>query len=165
MTAAKPIGAPALARSGQAETLSSQAGAIALLLDSSHAAGALSAQRVRLPPGGQGAVPHHHLRSTELFFTIAGSAQLLAGERILTLGPGDTVAVPPRMTHAFAAAPERDVDLLIIITPGVERFGYFRHLAGVMAGELPADGMLTVQERYDTYFEECSVWERRRSGR
>lgn len=34
---------------------------------------------------------------------------------------GDLVVVPPGLAHAFAAAPRHDADILIVITPGVER--------------------------------------------
>jgi len=147
-----------LVRAAEAETLAGDLGAIRLLLDSSHTGGALSAQRVSLRDGADGAVPHHHKRSTELFFALAGEVQLLAGESILTLRAGDAVAVPPRSTHAFGAAPARDADLLIVIAPGVERFEYFRQLARVMAGELPQDALLGDQEVYDTYFEAKAAW-------
>ncbi len=148
----------ALTRATEAETLAGEPGAICLLLDSSHTGGALSTQRVSLRGGADGAVPHHHKRSTELFFVLAGEVQLLVGGSLLTLRDGDTVAVPPNLTHAFAAAPGRDADLLIVITPGVERFGYFRHLGRIMSGELPPDSLLAEQERYDTYFEHNVVW-------
>jgi mannose-6-phosphate isomerase-like protein (cupin superfamily) len=147
-----------LVRAAEAERLVGDPGAIALLLDSSHTGGALSAQRVTLRDGADGAVPHRHRRSTELFFALAGESQLLAGESILTLRAGDTAAVRPHLTHAFGAAPAQNADLLIVIAPGVERFEYFRQLARVMAGELPPDALLREQELYDTYFEANSAW-------
>jgi hypothetical protein len=41
--------------------------------------------------------------------------------------------VPPGLPHAFAAPPGSGGELLIIITPGVERFEYFRHLVHLVA--------------------------------
>jgi mannose-6-phosphate isomerase-like protein (cupin superfamily) len=149
---------PSPVRAADAEVLSGKPGAIRLLLDSSHTDGALSTQRVILRDGADGAAPHHHKRSTELFFALAGQAQLLAGETIVTLAESDTIAIPPHLTHAFAAAPGHDADLLIVIAPGVERFEYFRQLGRIITGELPADSLLAEQERYDTYFEQSSVW-------
>jgi hypothetical protein len=64
----------------------------------------------------------------------------------------------PGVTHAFAAASGRDADLLIVIAPGVERFGYFRTLAEVMAGKVAPDSLVADQERYDTYFEQSAAW-------
>lgn len=160
---AMPDNAPAavVVRAADAETLAGEPGAIALLLDSSHTDGALSTQRVSLRDGADGAVPHHHKRSTELFFILGGEAQLLAAETIITLGGGDAVAIPPRLVHAFAAAPGHDADLLIVIAPGVQRFGYFRTLARMIAGELPADALQGEQERYDTYFDNSAAWSAR----
>lgn len=149
---------PALVRAADAEVLSGKPGSIGLLLDSSHTHGALSTQRVTLRQGADGATPHHHKRSTELFFVLAGQAQLLAGDTIVTLAEGDTIAIPPHLIHAFAAAPGHGADLLIVITPGVERFDYFRQLGRIITGELPADSLLAEQQRYDTYFEQSAEW-------
>ncbi len=65
------------------------------------------------------------------------------------------------MPHAFAAAPGCDADLLIVITPGVERFEYFRHLQRIALGELSPESLLEVQERYDNHFLNSAVWEKR----
>ena len=53
---------------------------------------------------------------------LSGSAQLLADDRIVAASEGDLALVPSGLPHAFAAAPASDADLLIVITPGVERF-------------------------------------------
>jgi len=91
-----------------------------------------------------------------------GSVQLLAGAEVITAGQGDLAVVPPGLTHAFAAARSADADLLIVITPGVQRFEYFRHLARIAAGELPRESLLDVQERYDTFFDDSPAWRRAR---
>ncbi|MBV9197796.1 MAG: hypothetical protein JO168_26970 [Solirubrobacterales bacterium] len=93
-----------------------------------------------------------------MFFVLAGEAQLLARETIVTLAESDTIAIPPHLTHAFAAAPGHDADLLIVIAPGVERFDYFRQLRRIITGDLPADSLLAEQQRYDTYFEQSAAW-------
>lgn len=72
--------------------------------------------------------------------------------------------VPPGLPHAFAAAPGCDADLLIVITPGVERFEYFRHLARIGSGAQPRESLLEVQALYDTFFGESAVWRQARSG-
>lgn len=71
---------------------------------------------------------------------------------------GDLVVVPPGLAHAFAAAPGHDADLLIVITPGVERFEYFRHLARIAYGNVPPESLREVQELYDTYFLTSPAW-------
>lgn len=148
----------ALVRATEVETLAGEPGAVRLLLDSSQTGGALSTQRVTLRNGADGAVPHHHERSCELFFVLAGEAELLAGQSKLTLTEGDAVAIPPHLAHAFAAASGKSTDLLIVIAPGVERFDYFRQLARVMVGDLPAASLLGEQQRFDTYFEQSTTW-------
>ncbi|GAB3275565.1 cupin domain-containing protein [Actinocorallia lasiicapitis] len=79
--------------------------------------------------------------------------RLLSGDQLVTAERGDLVIVPPSLTHAFAAAPGHDADLPIVVTPGVERFKYFRHLERVAYGEVPPESLLDVQELYDTYFQ------------
>ena len=64
----------------------------------------------------------------------------------------------PGLAHAFAAAPGQDADILIVITPGVERFEYFRHLERIAEGKVPPESLLEVQQRYDTYFLSSKTW-------
>jgi mannose-6-phosphate isomerase-like protein (cupin superfamily) len=59
-----------------------------LYADASATGGALSSQRISLLNGASGATPHHHTGSSELFFMVAGSAELLAGERVVTASEG-----------------------------------------------------------------------------
>ena len=65
-------------RAEEAERVGYPPQAVRLLADSSAAGGRLSAQRVTLADGADGASPHHHSGSAELFYVISGSAQLLA---------------------------------------------------------------------------------------
>ncbi|MFF3209572.1 cupin domain-containing protein [Streptomyces sp. NPDC002886] len=135
-----------------------------LLVDSAQVGGALSTMRVTLAKGANGARPHHHGRSAEMFYVLDGTAQLLAGEQVVTAERGDVVVVPPGQQHAFAAAPGEIADMLVIITPGVERFEYFRHLERIRYGKVPPESLLEVQELYDSYFGTSAVWESSRNG-
>lgn len=146
-------------RSADAETVGRAPTTIRLLADAGSTGGALSTQRVTLAAGADGARPHHHARSAELFYLLDGTAQLLSRDRIVTAERGDVVIVPPNATHAFAAAPGEDADILIVITPGVERFEYFRHLERIAYGKQPPESLLDVQELYDTYFEASTAWD------
>lgn len=147
-----------LVRAADTEVIGASPQTVRLLADSSSTGGKLSTQRVTLADGADGANPHHHAGSSELFYVLGGSVQLLAGAEVITAGEGDLAVVPPGMTHAFAAPRSADADLLIVITPGVERFEYFRHLARIAAGELPRESLLEVQERYDTFFDDSPAW-------
>jgi mannose-6-phosphate isomerase-like protein (cupin superfamily) len=151
-------------RSSDAEQVGYPRQMVHLLADSSATGGRLSAQRVTLADGADGARPHHHTGSAELFYVISGAAQLLAGERLVVAGEGDLVVVPSGLIHAFAAADGSDADLLIVITPGVERFEYFRHLARIATGQQPPESLLEVQDRYDTYFDDSPAWRQARTG-
>ncbi|MEU6221221.1 cupin domain-containing protein [Streptomyces sp. NPDC047022] len=150
-----------IVRSADAELVGRAPTTVRLLADSSATGGALSTQRVTLEGGADGVRPHRHDGSAEMFYVLGGSAQLLSGDRVVTAEAGDLVVVPPGLPHAFAASPDQDADILIVITPGVERFEYFRHLERVGLGKVPPESLLEVQELYDTYFLTSEVWERR----
>lgn len=146
-------------RHAEAEVIGQAPITVRLLADASSAGRALSAQRVTLNAGADGARPHHHANSVELFYLLDGTAQLLSGDEVITAGPGDLIVVPPGLAHAFAAAPGHDADILIVIAPGVERFEYFRHLERIAYGKIPPETLLDLQELYDTYFRASTAWD------
>lgn len=150
-----------IVRSAGAEVIGRAPTTIQLLADSSATGGALSTVRATLTAGADGARPHHHAGSAELFYMLDGAAQVLSGEKVVTVERGDLVVVPPGLPHAFAAAPGQDADILIVITPGVERFEYFRHLERIAYGKVPPESLLEVQELYDTYFRQSPAWDER----
>ncbi|MFD4758647.1 cupin domain-containing protein [Streptomyces sp. NPDC058439] len=145
-------------RGDEAETVGMLGGKGRLLADSSATGGALSTLRVRLGRGKDGATPHYHGGSSELFFVVDGSAQVLVGNEVVTARSGDLVVVPPHLPHAFAAAPDSGADLLIVITPGVERFDYFRLLERIRAGEATVEELLAKQDLFDNHFLESPSW-------
>lgn len=151
-----------IVRAAGAEVIGAAPVTIRLLADSSATGGALSTHRVTLAAGANGANPHRHDKSAELFYMVDGTAQLLSGDQVVTAERGDLVVVPPGAHHAFAAAPGEDADILIVITPGVERFEYFRHLERIAFGKVPPESLLDVQELYDTYFLTSPAWEQAR---
>ncbi len=158
-----PPGAAVVVRGADCETLANDAVTLQLLAGSSATGGALSSLRVTLCDGADGANPHRHDRSSELFYVLDGTVQLLAGDDVLIASGGDLVVVPPGLPHAFAAPAGRRGDLLVIVTPGVERFEYFRQLARIAEGQQPAESLLAVQQRYDTYFLDSTAWQVARS--
>ncbi|WP_250401998.1 cupin domain-containing protein [Streptomyces cellostaticus] len=139
-------------RAAGAEVVGRAPTTVRLLADSGATGGALSTQRVTLREGADGAGPHRHDHSAEMFFLLDGAADILSGDGVVTAGPGDLVVVPPGRPHAFAAVPGADADLLIVLTPGVERFEYFRHLQRIALGEAAPESLLEVQELYDNHF-------------
>jgi len=149
----------ALARARHAETLHAGTTAIRLLLDSSDTGGAISAHRAVLGHGAAGASPHRHTGSSELFYILDGSADVLAGDELITAEQGDLVVVPPGFAHAFRPTIGCTAEMLIIITPGIERFDFFRALTAVANGEADYKSLLADQSRYDTYPESSAIWE------
>jgi mannose-6-phosphate isomerase-like protein (cupin superfamily) len=152
-------------REGDAEIVGGAPVTGRLYADSSVTGGALSSQRITLLRGAAGATPHHHTGSSEMFYVVSGAAEMLTGERVLTVRGGDLVVVPPGTVHAFAAAAASDADLLIILTPGVERFGYFRHLHRIASGEAPLESILEVQDLYDNHFDDSLAWQQTLAAR
>jgi mannose-6-phosphate isomerase-like protein (cupin superfamily) len=131
-----------IVRSADAEVIGRAPTTVRLLADASSTGDALSTQRVTLTGGADGARPHHHANSAELFYLLDGTAQLLSGDRVITAERGD---------------------LVIVITPGVERFEYFRHLERIAYGKQPPESLLEVQELYDTYFQSSASWDQARA--
>ena len=129
-----------------------------LLADSSATGGALSVMQTTIGEGTEGARPHTHTRSAELFYVLDGELHILTGDRVVTAGKGDLVVVPPNKAHAFATAPGHAADILIVIAPGLERFGYFRLLERLSRGEATLEELMASQELYDNHFLESPVW-------
>ncbi|WP_437575277.1 cupin domain-containing protein [Sorangium sp. So ce887] len=148
-----------VARGSDAEVVGSPTAKIQLLADSSATGGALSTVRVTLAKDADGARPHRHDGSAEMFYVLDGAVQVLSGRDIVTAERGDLLVVPPRVAHAFAAARGKSAELLIVITPGVERFEYFRKLTRIAQGEEPPETLRDVQELYDTYFLSSPEWD------
>lgn len=151
-----------IVRDAEAEVVGGAPVGVKLLADSSASGGALSTVRVTLGEGADGARPHLHHNSAEMFYLLDGAAELLSGDDIVTAERGDLIIVPPGKPHAFAAVPGSTADILIVITPGVERFEYFRHLQRLRLGEATLESLLEAQELYDNHYLQSVAWEGRR---
>jgi quercetin dioxygenase-like cupin family protein len=158
-----PWPAAIVVRAQDAEELEFPGGSsMRLLTDSPATGGALSMHRATLRHGGLGASPHYHLNATEVFYVLSGSVQLLVGEVLVVATEGDLAVIPPGMAHAFAAAPGGEAELLVAVTPGIERFELFRRLARLAAG-LEAPGTpFDDQSHYDTYASDRPAWRQAR---
>ena len=134
-----------------------------LLADSSATAGALSSHRVALGRGADGAVPHRHDNSSELFYILDGAFDLLVADNVVTARTGDLLVVPPGSAHAFAAHRDSTAGV-IIATPGIERFEYFRHVVRRREGSEPPEVLRGLQDRFDTHFLDSPAWQRARAA-
>lgn len=147
-----------IVRAADAEVVGEPPATVRLLADASATGGALTSQRVTLSTGADGATPHLHAHATELFYVLGGAVQVLAGETVSIANEGDFIVVPPNLAHAFAAPPGSVADLLIVLTPGIERFGYFRLLERLHRGEASLEELLDSQELYDNHFLDSPAW-------
>ena len=147
-----------IVRHGDVEQLDLPAATFGLLADSGTTQGALGANRLSLGTGADGATPHYHARSWELFYLVDGAMEFLLDDRVSVVEAGDLVLVAPRTPHAFGAAPGSTADVVVVIAPGVERFGYFRHLRRIALGQEPAESLTPEQDRYDVHFVDSGPW-------
>ncbi|WP_280228590.1 cupin domain-containing protein [Nocardia cyriacigeorgica] len=150
--------------SGSGESVPLPHGAFGLLADAADTGGALGANLLTLDVGADGAQPHYHSRSAELFYVVAGVAEFYLDARSETLPAGSLVVVPPAMPHAFGAAPDSTAELFVVSSPGIQRFEYFRHLARIQHGVESVDSLLPEQDRYDVHFLPGISWRQSRSG-
>ncbi|MFG2046624.1 cupin domain-containing protein [Micromonospora sp. NPDC048935] len=116
----------------------------------------------RQRPGTDGAPPHLHTHSGELFFVLDGALEMLVGDELHTLHRGDTLFVPPNTPHAFAPADGQDADFLVVITPGKPRFDYYRLLDRVHRGDATWQDVGETQDRYDNHYVDSALWAGRR---
>jgi quercetin dioxygenase-like cupin family protein len=145
-------------RAADAEVLGIQSVTARLLADSDATGGALSVMRTALGEGANGALPHTHTKSAELFYVLGGSVQILTGETVVKAEEADVAVIPPNMAHAFAAPPGSKAELLIVLAPGIERFGYFRLLERLTKGEATLDDLMASQDLYDNHFLDSPAW-------
>ncbi|MEY9929022.1 putative RmlC-like cupin family protein [Catenulispora sp. GP43] len=116
-----------------------------------------------LATGADSAVPHYHRGSSELFYVLDGRLDVLVGAEVRTADAGDLLIVPPGLNHAFGAHAGSTAEALIVITPGVRRFEYFRLVERTRSGLEPPETLRGTQERFDTFFVDSGVWERERA--
>ena len=145
-------------READAEVLGLAQLSTRLLADSDATGGALSIMRTSMAEGIEGARPHTHTKSAEFFYVLDGELQLLAGSQVITARQGDLVAIPPNMAHAFATPSGQRADFLIILAPGLERFGYFRLVERLSRGEATLEELLASQDLYDNHFLDSPAW-------
>ncbi|WP_063059006.1 cupin domain-containing protein [Nocardia sienata] len=159
MTASAQTAAPVLVRAEEAETLQDGAlSLITLLADAGQTGGALTANKATLRKGSPGAPAHFHTAATEMFLVLDGSVRILLGERIVRLERGDFLTVPPTVPHAFAPAAGAEAELLVVFTPGLHRFDYYRLLERVYRGEASVEEIGASSQRYDNHYVDSPVW-------
>ncbi len=155
---------PVLVRASAAETLGAEPNQTWLLSEADATGGTMNAVRTTLGRGVDGPPPHWHRHSSELFFMLDGALHVLVGEEIVTVRAGDFLLVPPDTTHAWGTPDDSGADILIIKTPGTNRFDYFRLVDRIRKGEAAPREVLATQERFDNHFVDSAVWREARTG-
>ncbi|MBF6352466.1 MULTISPECIES: cupin domain-containing protein [Nocardia] len=158
-TTTQQSAAPVLVRSGDAATLQDGAlSLITLLADAGDTGGALTANKATFSKGSPGAPSHFHTAATEMFLVLDGSMRFLLGDEIVRLERGDFLTVPPTVPHAFAPAPDSEAELLVVFTPGLHRFDYYRLLERVYRGEATVQEIRDSSQQYDNHYVDSPVW-------
>jgi quercetin dioxygenase-like cupin family protein len=70
-------------RGADAEVVGAPEAKVTLLADSSATGGALSTVRVSLGKGSDGARPHRHDHSAEMFYVLNGALRVLSGTEVI----------------------------------------------------------------------------------
>ncbi|MGJ7901146.1 cupin domain-containing protein [Lysobacter sp. 1R34A] len=135
-----------------AETIAGNGTQLWLLADASDCCGALGANRLRLEAGAAGAKPHHHKRSSEAFYVLDGALEMIIDGEAVTVEKGGYAVIPPGVVHSFGAGAGQVADVFITLTPGIDRFDYFRMLPSIMRGEVDPERLAEVHDRYDVHF-------------
>jgi mannose-6-phosphate isomerase-like protein (cupin superfamily) len=145
-----------LKRAADAEVLDGDpGGTITLLADQ---AGTATSNRSFMRAGSEGAPPHRHRDSAELFFVLEGRPLVLLEDRVVTLERGDLLVVPPGTTHAFAPPADSDADVLFVFTPGTARSDYYRLLDRAHRGEAQWSEIAESSQRFDNHYVESPLW-------
>lgn len=150
---------PVLVRAAGAEQLGESPNATWLLADADQTNHSMNAVRTTLGRAVSGPPPHFHTESSELFFMLDGALRVLTADTVVTVTAGDFLLIPPHLTHAWATPADQSADVLIIKTPGTNRFEYFRLVDRIRKGEASPREILATQDEFDNHFVDSPVWQ------
>lgn len=102
-----------------------------------------------IPPRALAAPTHVHQNEDEYSFVLSGRVGVQVGDEVAEAGPGELVAKPRGVPHAFWNAGDEEARLLELISPPAFA-GYFAEMAPVLAieGEPDFQTLGEIQERY-----------------
>ena len=104
---------------------------------------------LRVPPAGNVPPPHSHSENEELVYVLEGKLRYSVGGETRDLGPGEFMATPRGVVHAFSNPHAVDARALIINTPDIGP-QYFRDVAAIINAGGPPDRVKLVEtmQRY-----------------
>jgi len=109
-----------------------------LLMASGASGGKLSLVEHPLAPRALGSPMHTHSHEDEYSYILGGQVGAQVGEDVILAGPGDVIAKPSGIPHAFWNAGDEPARVLEIIAPGGFE-DYFARLGELMATGQPPD--------------------------
>lgn len=120
--------------------------------------GKLSLVEHPLAPRGLGSPMHTHSPEDEYSYVLEGQVGAQVGEEVLLAGPGDVIAKPAGVAHAFWNASDEPARVLEIIAPGGFE-GYFAGLGELMTGGGPPDpvALRALTERFGLELDADSI--------
>jgi quercetin dioxygenase-like cupin family protein len=95
-----------------------------------------------LAPGGRVPSSHAHPRQEERFTVAAGLMRFRVGGRAMTVGPGESVRVPPGQVHSFANAGPGTARVLVETRPALAMADLLATAAAMASGTLDSARLL-----------------------
>ena len=93
---------------------------------------------MRVPPGSNVPPPHSHSANEELVYVLEGMLRYTVGGETRDLQPGDSMATPRGVVHAFSNPHAVVARALVINTPDIGP-QYFREVASIINAGGPPD--------------------------
>src|SRR5215470_3926159 len=109
-----------------------------LLMAADASGGRLSLMEHPLAPRALGSPMHTHSHEDEYSYVLAGQIGAQVGAEVILAAPGDVIAKPSGIPHAFWNAGETPARVLEIIAPGGFE-GYFAGLGELLAASAQPD--------------------------
>ena len=98
----------------------------------------MGAFELRVPPGAASPPPHSHRANEELVVVLEGTLRYTVGGQTRDLRPGESMATPRGVPHAFSNPHATLARALIVNTPDIGP-AYFREVAALVNAGGPPD--------------------------
>lgn len=93
---------------------------------------------MRVPPGANVPPPHSHTANEEIVYVLEGTLRYTVGNETRDLQPGDSMATPCGVVHAFSNPHAEVVRALVINSPDIGA-QYFREVGLIINAGGPPD--------------------------
>ena len=109
----------------------------------------MGAFELHVPPGSNVPPPHSHAANEELVYVLQGILRYSVGSETRDLQPGEVMATPRGVVHAFSNPHAVAARALVVNTPDIGA-DYFRAVASILNAGGPPDraALLATMQRY-----------------